>query len=136
MNIPQQNPIILFDGICKFCHASVQFVIKRDHKRQFLFCPIQSVKGQQLMKQYGIADSGLTSMVLLDSHHVYRKSTAGLRIARNLPMPWPLLYGFTVLPVSIRDTVYDFIGNHRYQWFGKFNQCWIPDEETRNRFLE
>ena len=134
--IPQDHPIIMFDGVCKFCHASVQFVIKRDQHRIFLFCPIQSNKGHQLMQQYGVTHSGLTSMILLEKGKVYRKSTAGLRIARGLRMPWPLLYGFILVPAILRDTIYDFIGNHRYKWFGKFDQCWIPDDETRNRFLE
>ena len=88
------------------------------------------------MQQYGIQDSGLSSMILLDQNQVYRKSSAALRIAKNLRLPWPLLYLFILIPPFIRDSVYDFIGKRRYLWFGKFDQCWIPDNETRERFLE
>jgi predicted DCC family thiol-disulfide oxidoreductase YuxK len=131
-----EHPIILFDGVCKFCHASVQFVIKRDNAALFRFCPLQSAKGQQLATQHGIKHTDLTSMILLQRNHVYRKSSAALRIARQLNMPWPLLYIFMLIPPLIRNAVYDLIGSHRYQWFGKFDQCWIPDDETRQRFLE
>lgn len=130
------QPVLLFDGVCKFCHAGVQFVIRRDQKNRFVFCPIQSEKGQQLMKQFGQQDSGLSSMILLQNNRVYRKSSAALRIARQLQMPWPLLYGFILVPVFIRDRVYDFIGNRRYQWFGKYDSCWIPDDETRKKFID
>ena len=131
-----KNPIILFDGECKFCHASVQFVIKRDPQKRFLFCPLQSPKGQQLALNHGLKDIGLTSMILLAGNNCYQKSTAALRIARKLKAPWPVLYVFIVVPRFLRDAVYDFIGNHRYQWFGKFEQCMIPDDQTRQRFLE
>ena len=130
------NPVLLFDGVCKFCHNSVQFVIKRDPNKHFYFCPIQSDKGQQLMKQYGIEDSGLNSMLLLEDNRVYNRSTAALRIARKLKMPWPLLSVFLAIPAPIRDGIYDFIGKHRYQWFGKYDQCHIPDDATRQRFME
>ncbi|MCI0507275.1 MAG: DCC1-like thiol-disulfide oxidoreductase family protein [Gammaproteobacteria bacterium] len=131
-----EQPVILFDGVCKFCHASVRFVIQRDNRKRFRFCPLQSSRGRQLVKQYSVENSGLTSMILLQDNTAYRKSGAALRIARRLRMPWPLLYVFIVVPPFLRDAVYDFIGNHRYQWFGKFDQCWIPDDETQKRFLD
>jgi predicted DCC family thiol-disulfide oxidoreductase YuxK len=130
------HPTLLFDGVCKFCHASIQFVIKRDHRHRFRFCPLQSERGQQLAKQYGIENAGLTSMILIQNNRTYRKSTAALQIARQLSMPWPLLYLFIIVPPILRDSIYDFIGRHRYQWFGKFDDCRLPDNETRERFLE
>ena len=136
MSDSTDNPIILFDGICKFCHASVQFVIKRDIHNRFRFCPLQSPRGQQLTKDHGIDKLNLTSMILLEHNKVYRKSSAALRIARNLSPPWPALYVFIVVPPFLRNAVYDFIGSHRYQWFGKLEQCTIPDDKSRERFLE
>jgi len=133
-SLPQS--ILLFDGVCKFCHASVQFVIKRDHKHRFRFCPLQSERGQQLVNQYGIENAGLTSMILIQNNRTFRKSSAALQITRHLSMPWPLLYLFIIVPPILRDLIYDFIGSHRYQWFGKFDECWVPDNETRKRFLE
>jgi predicted DCC family thiol-disulfide oxidoreductase YuxK len=34
------------------------------------------------------------------------------------------------------DLVYNFIGNHRYRWFGKKDVCWIPDKKLRQRFID
>jgi len=88
------------------------------------------------MKQYHVTESGLSSMILIQNQKVYRKSSAALMIARQIRMPWPILYGFVVIPVFIRDRIYDFIGNHRYQWFGKYDSCWIPDDESRKKFID
>jgi predicted DCC family thiol-disulfide oxidoreductase YuxK len=135
-NDHDSKPVLLFDGVCKFCHGSIQFVIKRDRTQRLYFCPLQSARGQQMMAQHHVEDSGLNSMVLLDNGKVYRKSTAALRIARQLSMPWPLMSIFLLVPAPVRDAVYDFIGRHRYQWFGKYDKCYIPDDDTRERFME
>ena len=131
-----KDPLILFDGVCNFCCASVQFVIKRDKNNVFHFCQLQSETGKQLMDKFGLSDSGLTSMVLIQNQRAYIKSSAALRIAAKLGGLWPLLSIFLIIPAVIRDVVYDFIGNHRYQWFGKKDVCWIPDDAIRQRFLD
>ena len=130
------KPIILFDGVCNFCSSSVQFVIKRDPTGKFNFCQLQSTKGKALLSQYGIVDDDLTSIILIQNNKSYKKSSAALQIARQLNKAWPLLSVFLLLPPFIRDRVYDFIGNHRYKWFGKKEACWIPDKDISGRFLD
>jgi predicted DCC family thiol-disulfide oxidoreductase YuxK len=130
------HPVILFDGVCNFCNASVQLVIRNDSGRRFKFCAIQSDIGQKLMKDYGLENSGLSSMILLQNGRAYRKSGAALRIAKQLDRLWPLLYVFIIIPRPLRDKVYDFIGNRRYRWFGKRETCWVPDEALKARFLD
>lgn len=41
-----------------------------------------------------------------DPYTIFR-STAVLRLMRRLSFPWSMLYGFTILPVFIRDYGYD-----------------------------
>ncbi len=132
----QKNLIILFDGVCKFCDASVQFVIKRDKHNRFRFCTLQSSAGQRLATEFGVLDPNLTSMVLLENNKAYTKSSAALRVARYLAFPWPVLFIFIIFPPIIRNLVYDFIGNHRYQWFGKYDHCVVPDDSTREKFID
>ena len=136
MSNVNDKSIILFDGVCKFCHASVIFVLKRDTGNQFQFCFLQSETGKKLASDSGIPTPDLSSMILLDKGKVYYKSSAALRIARKLAFPWPLLFVFILLPPVVRNAVYDFIGNHRYQWFGKYDQCVVPDHHTREKFLD
>ena len=131
-----EKPIILFDGVCNFCSSSVQFVIKRDPKGVFNFCQLQSIKGKALLSQHGIVDDDLTSVILIQNNKTYKKSSAALQVARQLNMAWPILTVFLLVPPFIRDRVYDFIGNHRYKWFGKKQACWIPNKKISDRFLD
>ncbi|PKN39805.1 MAG: hypothetical protein CVU63_14125, partial [Deltaproteobacteria bacterium HGW-Deltaproteobacteria-20] len=42
--MPAQTPppIVLFDGECGLCHASVRFVVERDDRALFRFAPLDS----------------------------------------------------------------------------------------------
>ncbi|MEE3243731.1 MAG: DCC1-like thiol-disulfide oxidoreductase family protein, partial [Bacteroidota bacterium] len=64
------------------------------------------------------------------------KSSAALRIAKNLNQGYPLLFGFMIIPTFIRNGVYDFIAANRYKWFGKKESCMLPTPELRSRFLD
>lgn len=131
----KQKKIILFDGVCNLCNGSVIFIIKRDKKDVFRFAAIQSDEGQKLIEQYAIDTSKVDSILLLDGADYFAKSTAALKIARHLKGGYPLLYGFIILPVFIRNWVYDIIARNRYHWFGKKESCMIPTPELKGKFL-
>ena len=126
---------ILFDGVCNLCNGSVQFVIKHDKNAVFSFASLQSEKGQHLLSTLGLVTKQLDSIILIENQKVYTKSTAALRIALKLDNLIPLLYISIIIPRFIRDAVYQFISRNRYKWFGKTEDCWIPSEDLRNRFL-
>lgn len=127
---------VLFDGVCNLCDASVQFVIRRDPRGLFRFASFQGGTGAKIAREHGVDPEALDAMVLIENGRVYRKSGAALRVARRLRFPWPLLYAFIVVPPLIRDPVYDFIGRRRYRWFGRKEECWVPDASLRGRFLD
>lgn len=132
---PAPGPIILFDGVCNLCSASVQFIIRNDKKGLFRFASLQSESGKHLLEQFGLkGDMG--SVVLLENRKVYQYSTAALRIARRLDGGWPLLYGLMIVPPFIRNGVYRFIAKNRYRWFGQKQACWVPAPALQSRFLE
>lgn len=43
---------------------------------------------------------------------------------------------FKIVPQKLRDSLYDFIARHRYQWFGKKDVCRLPSIEERKFFLD
>lgn len=126
--------IVLFDGECNFCDASVQFIIKRDPKGYFQFAALQSDVGKMFTQQYAVPDT-LDSILVIDQHTVYNSSDAALHITKHLNGLWTVLYVLKVIPKTIRDVVYKFIAKNRYAWFGKKDSCMIPSPEMRNRFL-
>ena len=130
------DPIILFDGVCHLCAGSVQFVIKRDPRQRFRFARLQSKVAQQLLAEQQASDTGLDSVILIYQGRLYRKSRAVLRTALLLRPAWPLLGIFLLVPRFIADPVYDFIGQHRYQWFGRKESCGLPETDQCWRFLD
>lgn len=135
VNPPNTN-IILFDGVCNLCSASVQFIIKRDPKSVFQFAALQSTTGQQLLDHFHIDKNKLHSIILVRGNYFYQRSDAALEIARKLRGVWPLLYTFKILPRFMRDAVYDWISSRRYRFFGKQEACWIPTPDLKSRFID
>ncbi|MEE8583248.1 MAG: DCC1-like thiol-disulfide oxidoreductase family protein, partial [Acidobacteriota bacterium] len=111
--------IVLFDGVCNMCNWTVQFILRRDRRERFLFAPLQSEKGRELLQRHRLPPDQLDSIVLVEAGRAFTSSSAALRIARGLPGLWPLLYGFIAVPRFIRDAVYDWIARNRYRWFGR-----------------
>ena len=129
--------IVLFDGVCNLCNGFVRFVIARDPAARFRFASLQSETAGRLIRESGGVGVATDSIVLLedDRGHVSVRSTAALRIAKGLGLPWSLAYGLMVVPRPIRDWAYDVVARNRYQWFGKRDVCMMPTPETKSRFL-
>src|SRR5690606_31586117 len=113
------SKIILFDGVCNLCNGAVTFIIKRDKKNSFKFAALQSGIGKELISKFNIDTDKIDSIILIDGQEYYDKSSAALRIAKNLSGAYPLLFGFLAVPKFIRDWGYDCIAKNRYKWFGK-----------------
>jgi predicted DCC family thiol-disulfide oxidoreductase YuxK len=133
---PPNKKLILFDGICNLCNASIQYVIKHDKKNVFMFTALQSEAGQQIIKKYNI-DTNKEDSVLLytPKNGIDSKSTAALKIANDLGFPQSIMTVFFIIPPFIRNWVYDYIAKHRYKWYGKKESCMIPTPELKSRFL-
>lgn len=130
-----EQPIIFFDGICNLCNAAVQFVIKRDPAAVFKFCSLQSPIASQLLSDRDFQSKDFNTFILLQNDKIYKRSDAALKVARQLKGPFKLLYGFIIVPVRVRNWVYDLISKNRYRWFGKREECMIPDPTLATRFI-
>ncbi len=134
-HLQDSRSIVLFDGVCNLCNASVQFMIDRDPKARFAFASLQSEVGHMLSTHYGIDPNALDSLVLIESSKAYQYSTAALRIARHLSFPWFFFSVFLFVPRFLRDPCYRWIAKRRYRFFGKEETCRMPDPSWTNRFL-
>ena len=128
------KPVILFDGVCNLCNASVNFVIDRDPADLFYFSALQSDYAREKLASYQVGED-LNTIILLEDGKIYDRSTAALRIARHLSGLWPLLYAGILIPKFLRNAVYRWIAKNRYRWFGKTEQCRVPTTDLQARFL-
>ncbi|MGN7784984.1 thiol-disulfide oxidoreductase DCC family protein [Niabella sp. 22666] len=126
--------IILFDGVCNLCNGAVQYIIKRDGKGIFKFASLQSEAGKALLVRSGLPRDHLKSFVYIHGNRFYTRSTAALKVARQLNGPVQLLYRFIIIPKWIRDLVYDLIAKNRYRLFGRQDACMIPTPQLKERF--
>ena len=127
--------IVIFDGYCNFCSRSVRFVLRKDKRRYFTFAASQTPEGQNILSLYRLGELAEHSIVLIEHGNVYWKSTAALRIARQLADGWRLFYVCMIIPRRLRDFVYDLIARNRYRLFGMSDRCFVPDPAMRERFL-
>ena len=142
------SSVVLFDGVCNLCNASVGFVLDHERAPELRFAPLQSDAARRLLEQAvgserarelqaGTGgDDAPGSVVLVEDARAWTGSTAALRIARRLRAPWRWLFAFVVVPRPIRDLVYALVAKNRYRWFGKTAACRVPTPELRARFLE
>ncbi len=127
--------IILFDGVCNFCNASVNFVMDRDPKFRFKFAALQSDFAKDRLTKAGLNAEEYTSVVLIEEDKIYTRSTAALRIAKQMAGLWPIFYVFIIVPPFLRNWIYDLVARNRYRWFGKMENCRLPSPEERARFI-
>ena len=117
--------IILYDGFCELCSKSIRFIIKNDSQRLFIYFPLQSDEGKELLKQYNIEHVSDNTFVYIEDGVFYLRSTAALMVCKQIKkLKW--LSVFLIIPVCFRDYVYRIVSKYRYKWFGKNEECYLP----------
>ena len=125
----------MFDGDCAMCSGSVQLLLKLDRSRRLHFLPIESERGSAIYRELGLDPTDASTMVLLADERAFTKSDAVLHVARSLGLPWSLAALFLLVPVGIRDRIYDLIARNRHR-FSRSDRCVMVRPEDRARFLE
>jgi predicted DCC family thiol-disulfide oxidoreductase YuxK len=127
--------LVIFDGVCNLCNASVNFIIRRDKRNLFRFTALQSDMGKRIMRGIKVPADFSGSVIYVEHGRVYFKSSAVLKILLALGGGYSLWYVLIVIPVFIRDFFYDIVAKYRYGWFGKSTVCRVPDEDQKGRFV-
>ena len=155
----EDQPLLLFDGVCNLCNRSVQFVIRHDRARVFRFASLQSAAAARALESFGGAEKALApsrggadgvtgsaiavdaggsmgSVLLIYRGRLYVRSEAVLKVLDILGGAWRITGVFKILPRPLRDTIYDWIARNRYRWFGKRDVCMVPEPGLQDRFLD
>ena len=133
------RPVVLFDGDCAFCNATVRWTVKRDPLARLRFAPLATDAARRVVALGDPAcdfDSLPDAIVLVDRAGVHTASTAVLRLARHLGFPWPALTVALLVPRPLRDAVYQVFARNRVRWFGRSDACEIPPPSLAARMLD
>lgn len=129
----EDKNIVIFDGYCNFCSWGVDFLLKRDNKKTFLFAASQAESGKEILAHFTILK--VDSILYLRKGKVLDSSTAVLYILNDLGYPWKIFFAFIIIPSFLRDSLYSLFAKIRYSILGKRNECRLPDENERERFI-
>jgi predicted DCC family thiol-disulfide oxidoreductase YuxK len=98
--------------------------MKRDKKEQFQFVPLQSEEGKELIVRCKIP-KGTDSIIVIAENRFYLESEAVIKIIGYLAIPWKWLQVLRIIPLNIRNKVYRWIAQNRFNWFGRRKTCRI-----------
>jgi predicted DCC family thiol-disulfide oxidoreductase YuxK len=129
------DDVILYDGVCIFCSRWIRFIVTQDRAKRFRITQIQSAYGARLAKALGIDPDDPDTNAVVHGGVAYFKSDGALTVLSSLP-GWRWVRVFFVVPKRLRDAVYNLVAKNRYRIFGKYDACFLPDEDMRARVLE
>lgn len=129
------QPLIIFDGVCNLCNKWINLVLKYDKQKQFYFSTLQGKTAMSLLNELPYLNA-MQSVMLIDNNKIYYKSRAIVEICKRLGFPFNIFYVLIIIPPFLRNAVYDLIAKKRYSWFGKKNQCMVPTENVKIRFID
>lgn len=132
---PDDAPLVVFDGVCVLCAASVRFILARDRTGTIRFCPVQSPLGTAITRHVGLDPEQPETVLLLADGQVFRRSAAAIEAMRRCGGVWRLARALYVIPRPLRDALYGAVARRRYRLFGRRDSCLMPTPELRRRFL-
>jgi predicted DCC family thiol-disulfide oxidoreductase YuxK len=134
-DFPDDHPIIIFDGYCALCSGWVSFVLRHDRNCHYRLMTAQSAIGKALYRHYGLDPDDYETNVLLMDGFAWFKSEGSIRMAEGLGFPWAMAGVARVLPIFLRDKLYELVARNRFKWFGRKATCYMPSESVKNRFI-
>lgn len=142
--VGEANFVVLYDGVCGLCNRMVQFVLRRDPAGLFRFAALQGETAKRILARHAAATGNFeTVYVVLNvdqaDEQLLRESEAVVFILPHLETGTAWRFAGRVLalvPHRLLDLGYGIVARHRYRIFGRYNECPMPGEETRWRFLD
>lgn len=125
--------IVFYDGECGFCNGVVNFILKK-RKVDFYFIALQSTTAQAILSKYDV-DIKMNTLYLIENKKLYNRSSAALRIFKNLTSFFPTIYyvGW-LIPKFLRDAIYRLISKFRHRIHPQY--CRTPKGEERKFFID
>jgi predicted DCC family thiol-disulfide oxidoreductase YuxK len=135
------HPVLLYDGVCRFCNRLVQFVLRHDDEKIFRFASLQSSFGLRVLTQHSVDTSPMSTAYVLvsgdEGQALLQQSAVILFLMDRLGGIWSVLAQIIgLLPLRMRDWAYNIIARHRYLIFGRYESCPLPSAADRERFLD
>ncbi|MBU2649932.1 MAG: DUF393 domain-containing protein [Bacteroidetes bacterium] len=131
-----QERILIYDGVCNLCNASVRFILKHDKKMRIQFISYQSDELNKYVPDDFHGFQAIRSVAYIRNGRIYAKSYAVLMVLWDLGAWFRLTSVFFLVPPFLLNPVYRLIASNRYRWFGRTDSCQVIPEIWKDRFLD
>ena len=131
----EHHHIVIYDGVCGFCDASIQFILDQEPSKKLRFVSFQSETGQQIMAKFNL-EINLDTIILVEKGIIRQKAKAFLSILTYVESSYQYISYLKIIPAFINDIFYDIIAKYRYKIMGKVDQCRLLTPTERSFFLE
>jgi predicted DCC family thiol-disulfide oxidoreductase YuxK len=135
--LPAGTERLFYDGHCGLCQRSVRLILAEDATgTAFRFAPLQGETFEKLVPAKERDALPLSLVVQTEKGAILTRSAGVLHILRRLGGGWRLLAGFlAVLPVGLRDRLYDGVARIRHRLFARPTEtCPLMPPALRSRF--
>lgn len=105
-------PIVLYDGDCSLCNASVQFILRHEKNQLIRFSSLEYI--EEKIPELKISTSTLPDaihFILQDKTLI--ESDAIIAISNYLKWPYSIIKYIKVIPKPLRDLAYRAIATRR-----------------------
>ena len=124
-SVPKDKILVQFDGLCILCSRTVRFILKADRKRKFVFQALQNLS----------ASKSYETIIVTDEHTSYLYFDTILKIGKELGGIYSAVFIFRIMPRGWRHSLYLWIAENRYRWFGVRSSCYLPSADESERFI-
>lgn len=130
----ENKHIIYFDGVCGLCNSFVTLLLKIDSNLKF--ATLQGKSGQELLNKINFNNAEFDTVIFQKNDQIYTKSTAVFEIFKTIGGIWKIFLIFSLLPISLTDSIYRYIALKRFKIFGKLDQCDISIFNKPGQFID
>ena len=135
--INENRKIVLYDGVCGLCIKIINFIRKRNSKKNLYFASLQSDYVKNNLENIDNNTLNLKTVIFIDGIKIFTKSQAIIMILKNLDGAYPVLTKIlNLIPKSILDLFYKLIAINRYRIFGKQVTCNLSSSKEHFLFLD
>ncbi|MGB8258736.1 MAG: DCC1-like thiol-disulfide oxidoreductase family protein [Terracidiphilus sp.] len=132
--------LVVFDGRCGLCNASVRWLIRRDELDRLRFVAAEDGRAAEMLTRLGYDGRPETIVAVWEAgragERALERSEAVAALLGELPGPWPAVgRALLLVPRPVREWGYRVVAHWRHRIRGRVESCPLPGERERGRFL-